>query len=358
MMLNGTCKDQARIGLRRVACIAIVLTLFAGGAFAASFADYQGRIQSVREIISDLSALDASTKNIAAFQRERVAVLRKTLPPNETIEWPGGTADVDSRWYHEELDRYDAEADLSKQFVILDRIDDRLEAIIQATAETQTALAGEHSKDEDKRKLAEILTRQEYQKPESDNESLFQKWKREILAWLAKMFPAVDIPSSEPSAGMGSFAVILQVVLYAGLAAGIIFLLYKFGPFLFSKFGDRAKPLKNDRVILGERIADGRSSSDLFSEAEDLAREGHLRLAIRKGYIALLCELSDRKVIGLARHKTNRDYLRDLRTKGELFKNVSGLTGRFERHWYGADESAERDWEEFRSLYHETVRGA
>ena len=69
----------------------------------------------------------------------------------------------------------------------------------------------------------------------------------------------------------------------------------------------------------------------------------------------MLCELSDRKVIGLARHKTNRDYLRDLRTRRDLQTNMSGITNSFERHWYGYQASDPNDWEEFRREYKETV---
>ena len=59
------------------------------------------------------------------------------------------------------------------------------------------------------------------------------------------------------------------------------------------------------------------SSADLFADAEDFARKGEMRSAIRKGYIAMLCEwvTEDRHV---GRHKTNRDYLRDVKRDDEL----------------------------------------
>jgi hypothetical protein len=80
-----------------------------------------------------------------------------------------------------------------------------------------------------------------------------------------------------------------------------------------------------------------------------------LRGAIRKGYIAFLCELSDRKIIGLSQHKTNRDYLRDVRKKDDLYENMSGLTNNYERHWYGFDAAEEKDWEEFKVRYKQAV---
>ena len=61
-------------------------------------------------------------------------------------------------------------------------------------------------------------------------------------------------------------------------------------------------------------------------------------------------------MIGLARHKTNRDYLRDVRKDRSLFVNMTGLTGSFERNWYGLRPSETQDWEDFRDRYRQTVR--
>ena len=170
------------------------------------------------------------------------------------------------------------------------------------------------------------------------------------------VFPRANIAPGTPS-GFGSLAYVLQILIYAIVIALVGFVLYKFAPFLAGRFGIREKKEKKDRVILGERIASDESSQDLFAEAERLAREGNLRGAIRKGYIALLCELSDRKIIGLALHKTNRDYLRDVRKRTDLFENMAGLTGNFERNWYGLRPSEQGDWEDFRERYRQTIAG-
>ena len=82
---------------------------------------------------------------------------------------------------------------------------------------------------------------------------------------------------------------------------------------------------------------------------------GNLRAAIRKGYIAFLCELSDRRLIGLAQHKTNRDYLRDVRKKDALYQNMNGLTTSFERHWYGLETADEGDWQKFKENYQKAI---
>jgi hypothetical protein len=82
---------------------------------------------------------------------------------------------------------------------------------------------------------------------------------------------------------------------------------------------------------------------------------GDLRGAIRKAYIAVLCELGDRKVIRLAQHKTNRDYLAGVRDRAELYGALRPLTHSFERHWYGFAPATPSDWDEYRALCNQAI---
>jgi hypothetical protein len=105
------------------------------------------------------------------------------------------------------------------------------------------------------------------------------------------------------------------------------------------------------RVVLGERLEADQTASDLLADAERLARAGDLRSAIRKAYVALLCELGDRGVVRLAQHKTNRDYLNAVRLAAPpgLYTELLPLTFDFEVHWYGLRDASETDWESFKT---------
>ena len=129
-----------------------------------------------------------------------------------------------------------------------------------------------------------------------------------------------------------------------------------FAPKLRRARGSRKKPKPEPRVVLGERLEPDQSAIDLLSEAEALARRGELRAAIRKAYIALLVELGDRKIISLAEHKTNRDYLRAVRDRESLHGKMIKLTDSFERHWYGFAEANNTDWTEFRARYSDALQ--
>lgn len=336
----------------------ILLLLSAFSISAATLAEYQKNVRTARELTAELADYIDDTENFAVidaeYEKELVGGIRRALPVTEKIEWQGGEIETGNEWLDGELAVYAGEKDLTKRVEILTAIGERLGTLEEKLAELENATAN-RTKDEDKQKLAEILRRAEYQKPEQKEESLAQRWWRAFTDWLAEIFPRPKI--SETSAGGSqSFSFVLQILLYA-LVLGIIgFLLYRFAPLFLQKRRGRKKAEKKERVILGERIAAGDSAENLFGEAEQLARAGDLRAAIRKGYVALLCDLSDRRIIGLAQHKTNRDYLRDVRPDRALYENVSDLTGSFERHWYGSQTAAEEDWNEFRERYRKTVK--
>jgi hypothetical protein len=335
----------------------ILLALFHIPVLGGTLADYQGRLEAVEDTLQDLidytkEIRGGAIKRDTDYENRVIAEMRKSLPPTEKIEWKGSAAETANRWLHDKLDLFQAENDAAKRLVILYETKERIAALFKEVKELENPAPASRTKDEDKQKLNEILQREEYKLPEKKEESLIQRWWREFTEWLDSVFPKPKEEGPElGSAGGQSFAFILQILVYALVLGAIGFLIYKFAPLLFGRFSERVKKTKKDRVILGERIAADESADTLFSEAERLAREGNLRGAIRKGYIALLCELSDRKLIGLAQHKTNRDYLRDVRNRGELYQNMNGLTNSFERHWYGFQSVENSDWDEFRRKF-------
>ncbi len=323
--------------------------------FAATLSEYKENIEHLKTDILAILDEDWTAAEKQEFEREFLTEIPQLLPDTEKIEWQGTTVETDYRWLADKLEEYKKESkNNSKKEAILTEIYERLDAIEQKIEQLENPAAETRTKDEDKQKLAEILQREEYQKPETQQESLFQRIYRKILDWLAKMFPRQNLPDV-PENQVQSIPLVLQIILYA-LGLGLIgFLVYKFAPFFVSRFRQREKKVKKERIILGEKLLADENANTLFDEAEKLAREGNLRGAIRKGYIALLCELSDRKIIGLANHKTNRDYLRDVRKRHELYENMNGLTANFERHWYGFDAVNESDWETFQKDYKKVV---
>jgi Domain of unknown function (DUF4129) len=345
-----------RIGIKVLP--AIIVAFLNISVFAVTLAEYRAHLESasasVSALLSNARKTSQSDPRDLDLENSIVSDIRKNLPASEKVEWNGSSAETGNQWLYDNLAAFQSEKDQTKRIAILVEVDGRISALLGKVKELEKPPAEGRSKDEDKQKLGEILQREEYQPPSKEDESLFQRWFRQFMEWLESVFPRVQTPETSGT-GFQSFGFVLQILLFAAILGGIGFLLYKFAPSLFGRFGGSVKRSKKDRVILGEHIAAEESAESLFGEAERLAREGNLRGAIRKGYIALLCELSDRKVIGLAQHKTNRDYLRDVRSRGELFQNMNGMTSSFERHWYGFQPAETSDWDEFRQRFRKAI---
>lgn len=322
-----------------------IFLLFSNTISAKSLERYKEDIQHLK---ADFAAL-ISQETEEITEEEVFEEIPKLLPAEDKVEFNGLTVDVNNQWLMDEVKKYTENDDEIEKSIILTAIYERLDAIEFKIEELEASVERNSSKDDEKRKLNEILNREEYQKPAKEGESLLDRF----LNWLDELLRrnAPERSPNLPASNFGGVAYFLQIVLYVLLALIVGFLIYKFAPFFIKKFRERERSTKNERVILGERIAADATSDNLFSEAEKLALQGNLRDAIRKGYIAFLFELSERKHIGLAKHKTNRDYLRSVRNNRELYQNMNGLTLNYERHWYGFQDAVEEDWEEFKTNY-------
>ncbi len=330
--------------------------------FAANAATLSEYRESIKHLKEDLNSLilpdeDWTEADEQKFIREVYEELPEIFPAKQIIEWQGGSIETENEWLINKFTSFkDLKKDAPERAQILVEMYERLDAVERKINELENATASNRAKDEDKQKLAEILKREEYAKPQEQGESFIAGNYRRFINWLKSLFPEPDISPTTAPEGFQAIPFFLQILIYALVIGLIGFLIYKFAPYLISRFKTREKREKRDRVILGEKIAAGETPDNLFSQAEQMAREGDLRGAIRKGYIALLCELSDRKIIGLSKNKTNRDYLRDVRKRRELYQNMNGLTNNYERHWYGFQEAGENDWTEFKDGYQKAVK--
>jgi Domain of unknown function (DUF4129) len=340
--------------------LSVLFTLFGlqSVLLATTLNTYRQKIQKVNESVSVLEYPEenlSEAQNIAQ-QREILQVIRAKLPLTQKVELTGTTIEVNHGWILEKLKEFENESyNSDKRELITSELSEHLSALVSKLTELENQEVGKRTKDEEKQKLDEILKRAEYQKTVEEETWLQRKW-REFWEWIWQVTPRPERQRQE-AAGSPLISTTLLYIIVAVALVLIGFLIYRFGPFLAKRFRERERKEKKSRLILGETIAADETSQIIFSEAENLAREGNLRGAIRKGYIALLCELSDRKLIGLARHKTNRDYLRDVQKRKNLHQNMNELTNNFERNWYGLQKTDERDWDEFKQNYQQAVSG-
>ena len=330
----------------------------------ATVAGYRVRVVSAAESLRELARLHESLGVPANSGREKIyrgsellgvvrartlAGVRGALPPIERVAFKSGsTLDVDNRWLHAELMLYEREpASTSDRAATLQRLAERLHSLaerLRELEETEAAATERRDKDAEKGRLATILRGPEYAEKRA-HESALDRILETISKWIRDLLPSWG--PLRPGASGG--AVTLAQMLIYTLIAAVLFLVFRWYWRRRRITGKKSAAGREPRVILGEQLAADQTAADLLAAAERLAQTGNLRGAIRKAYIALLCELGDRRVLRIAQHKTNRDYLAAVRALPQLYGLLHPLTQSFERHWYGLEAATEDDWNNFRS---------
>lgn len=357
--MTATFSKLFRVRTTCAACaLLLALLACASPVRAIPLQTYRERVHHSIIALDALQNIDEDARDATRGERitATLADVRRLLPTAETVEWNGASLQVDNRWLAAALQNYEGlkASPAARRNAVLTEVTERLGALEGALTELEKAQAGAQTKDEEKARLSSIMRRAEYARKSTEGSALTRLLQR-FLKWVRGLFPAT--PQIEPgrAKAASSFAQIFIVVLSAAV---ILYALWKFAPRLFRGRGQgkKKKSKREARVVLGERLEDDQTSADLLAEAEALAREGNLRAAIRKGYIALLCELGDRKILGLAQHKTNRDYLRAVRGQQQLYQEMQHLTRSFENHWYGFMPASMDDWNLFRSRYQQALK--
>ena len=328
--------------------------LCAAIAAGATLSQYHGRVRRAVVALSALNSPNEAETNADHQARiaENIRDIGAQLPARETVLVKGASVEVDNTWLHEALGEYEKTNQPAERRQALARITERLRALDERLEEMESGKSSVATdKDADKGRLAEILRRSEYNKTASEGSALERLWMR-FIRWFFSLFP--KSPPLQPGSSRFLSAIAQVVVVLVGLAL-IAFLIWKFAP-RFLRGRRKKKQKREARIVLGERLEPDQSSADLLAQAESLARSGNLRAAIRKAYIAFLCELADRKVISIAQHKTNRDYLSSVRERPSLYASMRKLTNSFEVHWYGLIPAGENDWNEFRDGYLQALK--
>src|SRR5689334_11331146 len=306
--------------------------------------------QNLKQAIAALETLNQSviSEDINSDNQltDSIKIVRTILPKHDVVEFEGETCEVDNSWLHKDLDELEQTAQPSEK---LGQIIWSLRALEERVEERQNKGAGTaENKDWAKTRLESILARPEYATNQQGPNALM-RLLQDFARWLAKWLP------KRRSVNPGRIDLITLIAQIIVISLAILLLLYVLKTVIVWYSGrsrkPRARKTREARIVLGERLEPEATATDLLSEAEALARQGDLRAAIRKAYIALLAELGDRKLISLAHHKTNRDYLNSLRSVPQLHSRMRGLTESFERHWYGYDSATPNDWQDFRAGY-------
>jgi uncharacterized protein DUF4129 len=311
--------------------------------------DYANRLDRAERSVKEAIERKSKAPELATKMNE----VKRLLPVSEEVEFNGATTRVDNAWLHKAVDSaVKTEGDAERRLQMLGEISTCLARLRQSVKSAQTA--EDRASQDQRAKIDNILARPEYQ-PEEERESTIARWIRHMKEFIVQLLRRLfGRPSARaPQTGGGLYRV-LQAMIFLVLAAALIFGAAK----LLRRFQVRQKPAEKaeTRVALGEEIPEYATAADLFAMASELARQAEYRKAIRRAYIALLCDLDQRGKLRLGRSKTNRDYLDAMRSEQRIYPTFSVMTLAFERAWYGQARATEEEFHNFVSLYQEAIK--
>jgi hypothetical protein len=171
-----------------------------------------------------------------------------------------------------------------------------------------------------------------------------KQWAREFLDWLGEHLRPRDDGQSN-SRGF-SWGASLQFFAWLFCAAAVC-ALGIIGWKIWLRRGDSVRVIAEPQQIIPDLNSEDIAADQLPEDAwiglaREMIQKGELRLALRAFYLAALAHLGERRIISIARYKSNLDYQRELRrrrpTQADLIATFSDTVGSFERAWYGMHE--------------------
>ncbi len=331
-----------------VAILGLWLAGFAVSAQAASSVkEYAARLVQAEQATDELIESTPSPQQII----ETMTAIKQLIPAQEDVEANGQNIRTSNFWIHESADVIikNAFGDEEQVRSMLIEFADKLFLLEQRVGASLNAGAMQVQR----ARLESILERREYLPEEKKESAIYKRLNnllKQTVIFLVRIFGGGN--SRVGSSGSGSiagFRIAIILVLLAAASFGLVKLLRR-----RRNRGDK----KDDdvREVFGEELPDDITADELLANANKLARDGDFRSAIRRAYIALLCELEQRGKVRLHRAKTNRDYLDEVKPEQSLYPTFSVMTGAFEHVWYGRESATESEFDDFLTLYRETVR--
>lgn len=271
----------------------------------------------------------------ADVRRTILADVRRRLPVSQTVENQGGTARPDHTWLYELLHESETGVQPDKSRAALRDAAERLEWTARGVKETKAAIA---SGDAARRGLEAVLQRKEFKGTERAENAggINAQWQKMIDRLWNLLFGVRSrsgrLPVIEALFGLALMALVALLLSYIRSA-------WYRPPRIPGRPGEGSAALK----------AQG-SPAELLEQARRYAEDGQYRWALRFVYLTLLVGLSERDWIRLDDRKTNREYVKEVRTKtadAAVAGRIARMTDRFECVWYGEQGCTVEQFQEY-----------
>ena len=327
---------------------AFLLILFvASESFAAAtLLNYEHRIVRAAEQIERI-------KSDKEYEEEGISYIKRLLPRTEDVELEGVSTQVNNSWIYVLLDSYAAEKDAQNRMALLNEAVGRLRAL-DAHLRRAEAETGTSQPENARERIRDILSRRAFQpEPETPVGAFIKKVLVRVRRFVAELYLSLTRMLERLFGTGASVGWISNVVLILVLAVAVI---------VAVRFGGRLRRpktrSKKTRLVLGEEITAASTSRQLAEAGLAAARAGDFRTAVRKLYVSLLYELSERNLIELEDSATNHEYLKKASGLAGVASPMRYLTDRFDYVWYGMFPSSESEFAAYFARYEEAMERA
>jgi hypothetical protein len=331
--------------MRKIVSLGLLICFIAAEVAAAStLLNYQIRVHRAVEQLERM-------KKDEAYEEEGIATIKSLIPASESVEMDGREVTVDNKWLQEGLDEIatDIGSVSSKQGMIED-IRLKLDALDKQLVQAEDISKAKSDKQQLQSQVKKILDGDKYKEKKDDwltakIKEIRQKIRDIIMDIWLKLVNALFGASAQ-----GGWAI-----------RGLFIILLAIAGFFIVRMAMQAKwgrKRSRKKTVLGEEIDEDMRPSDFADAAIAAARAGDFRTGIRKLYIAILYELSERNLIELDANATNREYLLKISRFSPLIPAMGYLTDRFDYFWYGMFPSSEQDFSSYLDSYREAQKQA
>jgi len=311
--------------------------------------DYEARVKREAEEVERI-------RRDSDYDEEGLDAIKRLVSRYEQVDAGGQTITTDNTWLYVLLDSYASDQHAKERPAILSEAGGRLTALdkqLVAYEESLNPAADQSGSNGElgarREQLRRILDRPEYrEKPEDP----ITKFVRDLLKRVYEFFGNLLQRLFRIAFGAaGESSWLFRGLIIAALAGVLVLAFVLLAQIIAKRKKEIGK--KDKRLVLGEALDAQLTSRDLAEAAFAAARLGEFRSAVRKLYVALLYQFSEKGLIELRANATNRDYLAMLSNSSLLASPMRYLTDRFDYYWYGMRPISEQDYASYLARYEE-----
>jgi len=310
----------------------ILLTLSPLPTFSIELTEYQ------REINFTIQALEHCEP---PHLEQRTALIKEKISSWDRVTLEGVEVKTDHQWLTSQLDALVQEEDYQKREEVVSRMIEKLKSLELALQWPELRVP------DPKPPLAEILERREFSQKKSN--FLLMRIVRKIAEWLDKFFARLRIDIDWNPRTL----LFLKWLFYSALGVLLVTVLALLVRKIIKRVPSAIPHSARESVSI--KPLRPQSSSELKMRAQEYAKRGDYRSAVRYLYLSLLIYLDEKGQIEYDSTETNSEYLRKISPDSSLYRILKTLTGIFEHCWYGLSSPSRKEYRQFLNYYQEGI---